>query len=63
MCKLMGWEFKTHHIYTSMRKIGLREAVAISLDKLEEVADKLESFEILAEVAQEENADVGDSER
>jgi hypothetical protein len=42
-CKVMGWTYHRTHVYSIMRKVGLQEAVAISLDKLEEMLNRLEA--------------------
>src|ERR1700722_4713009 len=41
-CKIMGWEYHTSPVWTGLRKIALCEAVPISLDKLEEILNRLE---------------------
>lgn len=43
MCEVMGWEHSSSHIWTAIRKVAKAEAVAISLDKLEEVLDRLKA--------------------
>jgi hypothetical protein len=42
-CELMGWEYKVHPAYAGIRKVANGEAVAISLEKLEEVIKRLEA--------------------
>lgn len=42
MCAAMGWEYSKHPVWTALRKVAVAEAVAISLDKLEEVINRLE---------------------
>jgi hypothetical protein len=42
MCKLMGWDYKTSPLWTGIRKVAVREAVPIGLDKLEAVVRRLE---------------------
>ena len=44
MCAVMGWEYKKAPVWTALRKVAVAEAVAISLDKLEEVLTKLEAL-------------------
>ena len=43
-CKVMGWEYKTSPVFAGIRKIALGEAVAVSLNKLEEILKRLESM-------------------
>jgi DNA-binding Xre family transcriptional regulator len=38
----MGWEFRTTERWAAIRKIAVDEAVAISLDRLEEICKRLE---------------------
>lgn len=43
ICNLMGWEYKTSPTWTSIRKIAKGEAVAISLEKLDEIIERIRS--------------------
>lgn len=43
MCAVMGWEYKTCHVYTGIRKVAQAEAVPVGLDKLEEILRRLEA--------------------
>lgn len=54
-CELMGWEYKTYPAYTGIRRVALAEAVAISLEKLDELLDAIaaarrERDELLSQV-------------
>jgi hypothetical protein len=42
ICKAMGWEYKTAHVWTGIRKVALAEAVPVGLDKLEAIVERLE---------------------
>jgi hypothetical protein len=42
LCEIMGWPYKTGHVYAGIRKVALAEAVAVGLDKLEEIVRRLE---------------------
>jgi hypothetical protein len=39
---LMGWEPGEHHKYEVLRAVGRGDAVALSLDKAHEIADRIE---------------------
>jgi hypothetical protein len=38
----MNWPYHTSPVWGALRKIAMAEAVAISLDKLEEILNRLE---------------------
>ncbi len=40
-CELMGWERTSGHIFGTIRAVAKAEAIAISLDKLEEILNRL----------------------
>ena len=41
-CVLMGWDYHTSPVWTALRKVALAEAVPISLEKLNEMLDRIE---------------------
>jgi Multiubiquitin len=43
-CTLMGWKYRTGPVWGGIRKFALAEAVVISLEKLEEILDRLETL-------------------
>jgi hypothetical protein len=45
VCVVMGWEYHTSPVWAGLRKVALAEAVAIGLDKLEEIIIRLEELE------------------
>lgn len=44
-CTIMGWDYKTSPVFTGLRKVAMAEAVAISLEKLGELLDRIEYLE------------------
>ncbi len=42
-CEIMGWEYHTSPVFAGIRKVALGHAVAISVEKLNELLDALEA--------------------
>lgn len=42
--KVMQWQDSVSHVYTIIRKVAKAEAVAVGVEKLEDIADELESL-------------------
>lgn len=42
-CNVMGWQYKKSPVWAGLRKVATGEAVAISLDKFEEILEVLEA--------------------
>ena len=49
MCAVMEWPLEEKLLFLGIIKIAHVEAVPVSLEKLQEVLDKLEGFKILAD--------------
>ncbi len=41
-CNLMGWEYKTSPVFAGIRKVALGQAVALGMDKAEELLAEIE---------------------
>ena len=42
MCRIMGWQYERDLVWAALRKVAMAEAIAVSLDKLVEIMDRLE---------------------
>jgi hypothetical protein len=42
LCAAMGWEYKTGPAFAGIRAVALGKAVALGVDKLEEILKRLE---------------------
>jgi hypothetical protein len=51
-CKMMGWEYKTSPVFAGIRLVAKGEAVAISLEKLNQFLDTIEGQKIAATAMQ-----------
>lgn len=40
-CEAMGWDYKTSPVYAGIRQVALGNAVAISVEKLHELLDRI----------------------
>jgi hypothetical protein len=40
-CEVMGWEYKTSPVYAGIRQVALGNAVAISVEKLHAILDRI----------------------
>ena len=40
-CGVMGWDYKTSPAYTGIRQVALGNAVAVSVEKLHELLDRI----------------------
>ena len=40
-CAVMGWEYKKYPVWTGIRALAVRKAVAISVEKLHEMLDRI----------------------
>ena len=42
-CRVMNWEYTSAPVWAALRKVAVAEAVAVSVEKLTEMLDRLES--------------------
>lgn len=43
LCGIMGWKYEQGLVWAGLRKVAIAEAVAVSVEKLEEIADRLDA--------------------
>lgn len=47
-CEIMGWGYKTSPAYASIRQVALGNAVAVSVEKLHAMLDRIEARQAAA---------------